>query len=406
VEGVLIPKRRYLLFEASKLLGISGFLKILWAGFLYESGLSSLETALQRIYMQLKGLAFTDLFNLYKKMPLMPGVKQVFQQLKRAGCKTALISSGLPQAFVQDLALELSCDYAFGLDLEVVDDRLSGQIGGDALKLDGKAIILQKIQEKEGLTKRDSAAVADDRNNLPMFGLSDMRIGYNPEFQIACKSDAVVKGDLGDIVRILNGSLTNRSSLSKRELIREIIHMAGFLVPVFTVLFSLNPFFVVSTILAVTGLYIASEIARMLGFNVPIMSTITWKAAIQPEIYEFITAPIFFATGIILALIIFPPPISYASIAIFTLGDSFASLFGKKLGNHVLPYNKGKKIEGTLFGFLFAFIGASLFIGSTMSLSKVLLAVASGMIMESLPTPVNDNVTIPLAAGLTLLFLP
>jgi phosphoserine phosphatase/dolichol kinase len=406
VEGVLVPKRRYLLFEASKLLGISGFLKILWAGFLYESGLSSLETALQRIYRQLKGLAFTDLFKLYKKMPLMPRVKQVFEQLKRAGCKTALISSGLPQAFVQDLALELGCDYAFGLDLEVVDDRLTGQIGGDALKPNGKAIILKKIQEKEGLAKSDCATVADDRNNLPMFRFSDTRIGYNPEFQITYKSDAVVKGDLGDIVPILNGSSIERRPISKRELIREVIHMAGFLVPVFTMLFSLNHFFVVSLILAVTGLYVASEIARILGVNVPIISTITWKAAMQPEIYEFITAPIFFAMGIILALIIFPPPISYASIAIFTLGDSFASLFGRKMGNHVFPYNKGKKIEGTLFGFLFASTGASVFIGPAMSLSRVLLAAASGMIMESLPTPVNDNLTIPLAAGLTLLFLP
>jgi len=406
VEGVLIPKRRYLLFEASKLLGILGFVKMLWAGFLYESGLCSLERALQRIYRQLKGLAFTDLFKLYKKMPLMPRVKQVFQQLKQAGCKTALISSGLPQAFVQNLASELGCDYAFGLDLEVVDDRLTGQIGGDALKPNGKAVILKKIQEKEGLTKRDCATVADDRNNLPMFGLSGIRIGYNPEFQIACKSDAVVKGELGDIMPILNGSSIKRSPISKGELIREIIHMAGFLVPVFTMLFSLNHFFVVSLILAVTGLYVASELARMLGVNVPVMSTITWKAAIQPEIHEFITAPIFFAMGIILALIIFPPPISYASIAIFTLGDSFASLLGKKMGNHVLPYNKGKKIEGTLFGFLFASIGASVFIGPAMSLSSMLLAVTSGMIMESLPTPVNDNLTIPLAAGLTLLFLP
>ncbi len=405
VEGVLIPKRRYLVFEASKLLGITGFLKILWAGFLYESGLSSLETALQRIYRQLKGLAFTDLFKLYKKMPLMPRVKQIFEQLKQSGCKTALISSGLPQAFIQDLASELYCDYAFGLDLEVVGDRLTGQIGGDAIKPDGKAIILKKIQEKEGLTKRDCATIADDRNNLPMFGLSAIRIGYNPEFQIAYKSDFVVKGDLGDIVPILNGSPIERRSISRRELIREIIHMAGFLVPVFTMVFSLDHFFVVSLILAVTGLYVASEIARMLGVNVPIMSTITWKAAMQPEIYEFITAPIFFAMGIILALIIFPPPISYASIAIFTLGDSFASLLGRKMGNHVLPYNKGKKIEGTLFGFLFASLGASVFIGPVMSLSKVLLAAASGMIMESLLTPVNDNVTIPLAAGLTLLCL-
>ncbi len=406
VEGVLIPKRRYLLFEASRLLNLSGFLKILWAGFLYESGLTTLETALQIIYRQLKGFALTDLFKLYKKMPPMPRVNQVFRQLKKAGCKTALISSGLPQLFVEDLATALGCEYAFGLDLEVVDGRLTGQIGGDAVKTNGKAIILKRILEKEAMTPQDCAIVADDRNNLQMFRLSATRIGYNPEFPLDFKSDVVVKGDLRQLLPVLTGSPIEELSITRRELIRETIHIAGFFVPVFTMLFSLNHFFVISLIFTVTGFYIASELARMLGVNFPVMSTITWKAAIQPEIYEFVTAPIFFAAGIMLTLTLFPPPISYASIAIFTLGDSFATLLGKKMGRHSLPYNRSKKVEGTLFGFLFAALGASVFISPVMSLSKLLVGVASGMIMESLPTPVNDNLTIPLAAGLTLFLLP
>jgi hypothetical protein len=69
VEGVLIPKRRYLLFEASQRLSLLSFIKMFWAGFLYEVGLMSLKSALQKIFKQLRGLVLEDLFQLYKKVP-------------------------------------------------------------------------------------------------------------------------------------------------------------------------------------------------------------------------------------------------------------------------------------------------------------------------------------------------
>jgi len=399
VEGVLIPKRRYLLFEASRRLDFISFLKMLWAGFLYESGLVSLETALRKIFKQLRGLTMNDLFLLYKKVPLVPNVKEVFEQLKKTGYKTALISSGLPQPFVEDLASQLGCDYAFGLNLEVAKDYVTGQISGDVIKPEGKAIVLKRILEKEGLSPADCVLVADDRNNLPMFPLCANKIGYNPDFLLAYKSDVVVKGDLTELVPLLTGNKVNTHSVSRRELFREAIHIAGFLVPFFTVYLSLPDYFVILLIFVVTLLYIASELARMLGVNVPVISTITWKAAIQPEIYEFATAPIFFAMGIMLTLVLFRPPISYASIAIFTLGDGIATLFGKKIGNHAFLYNKSKMVEGTFFGFLFASLGASLFISPLKALAGAVL----GMIAESLPAAVNDNLTIPLVAGLTML---
>ncbi|RLI39527.1 phosphatidate cytidylyltransferase, partial [Candidatus Bathyarchaeota archaeon] len=59
---------------------------------------------------------------------------------------------------------------------------------------------------------------------------------------------------------------------------------------------------------------------------------------------------------------------------------------------------KGKQVEGTIFGFLFAFIGARVFVNPM----QALIASAVGMLMESLPTPVSDNLTVPLVSGLAL----
>jgi len=403
VEGVLLPKRRYLPFEAARELSFLRFVKILLTGFLYEIGLTSLESTLKRIFKMLEGITLDDLFQLYQKVPLIYGVEEVFKRLKQAGCKTALISSGLPQPFVEALASRLNADYAYGLVLEVANNRLTGEISGLVIKSEGKAIVLKEILDAEGLTPQDCAVVVDDRNNLPMFPFCSLQIGYNPDFLLSIKSDAVIRGELTEILLPLKVETSTRlhSSISKDMAIREAIHMSGVLVPFISIYF-LTPFMATFLIFIVTLLYITSEFARIEGIKFPVISAITRQAATKPEFHEFVTAPIFFATGIMLALFLFPEPISYASIAIFALGDGTATLFGRKLGRKVFPFNKGKMIEGTIFGFIFALLGALFFLRDPL---KALIGAAIGMLMEALPTPISDNLTIPLTSGLVLMIL-
>ncbi len=403
VEGVLLPKRRYLPFEAARKLSFLRFVKILLIGFLYEIGLTSLESALKRIFKMLEGLTLDELFQLYQKVPLIYGVEEVFKRLKQAGCKTALISSGLPQPFVEALASKLDADYAYGLDLEVANNRLTGKISGVVIKPEGKAVALKEILDANGLTPQDCAVVADDRNNLPMFPLCSLRIGYNPDFLLSVKSDIVTRGDLSEILSPLNveTSTASYSSIYRNMAIRESIHISGALVPLVSI-YLLPRLTTAFLIFVVTLLYIASEFARIVGIKFPVMSAITHRAATKPELHEFATAPIFFATGIMLALLLFPEPICYASIAIFALGDGAATLFGRKLGRKVFPFNKGKRIEGTIFGFIFALLGALFFL---MNPWKALVGAAVGMLMEALPTPLSDNLTIPLTSGLVLMIL-
>ena len=404
VEGVLLPEKRYLLFEVARRLGFWKFMKVLTIGFLYTIGLMPLESALKRIFTLLRGFAFDDLFNFYRRVPLMLGAEEVFKKLRELGCKTALISSGIPAPFVKDLADRLRADYPFGLDLEALNGHVTGKIGGDVIEPEGKALVLKKVLNAAGLTPKDCVVVADDRNNLPMFNLCSLRIGYCPEFLVDIKSDFVVNGSLTEILPILTGNVSraSRLGLSRNEALREMIHISGFFVPLVCV-YLLDRYLSVLLILLVTIFFIASEFARMGGTDFPLFSMITWRTAITSESCEFATAPIFFALGIILSLILFPEPVNYASIAIFTLGDGFAALFGKKFGRTISPLNKAKRMEGSIFGFLFAFLGASFFLADP---QKALVGAAVGMLVESLPSPISDNITIPLASGLALTVLP
>jgi HAD superfamily phosphoserine phosphatase-like hydrolase len=403
VEGILIPKNRYLLFELSRKVGFFGFIKTLFYGLFYESGLLRLDSALRRIFMLFKGLDLDEFLQVHNSIPLIPGTEQVFQTLNKKGYRTALISSGLPTRVVQDFARSLNADYAVGLELEIENNHLTGKIGGDVIKKDGKATVLKQILEKEKLTPNDCVMVADDRNNVSMFPFCSLRIGYNPDFVLTAKSDFVTRGALTDLMPAITGEApaADHARLTKRKGLREMIHTGSFLLTFVCMYLTGNTLMAV-LIIAVAAVYTVSELARVRGRNVPVFSSLTWKAANKTELYEFATAPIHFALGITISLLVFPSPIAYAAIAVLTLGDGGAHIFGMQFGRTRLPYNKGKTLEGTVSGLVLAFLGALVFVDPI----HALVAACAGMLIESIPLPIYDNFTIPLVTGLMLWLIP
>lgn len=396
VEGVLIPQRRYLLFDVGRKLKFPQFARIVLFGIFYELGLISLKSAMKHVFRVFKGFPADDLLQIFKQVPLLPGVREVFEKLSSTGWKTALISSGLPTFVVRDLASTLGADYAFGFELETNDAIVTGEIHGDTIEHDGKLAILRKILETEGLTPKDCVVVADDRNNASMMLPKMLKIGYNPDFIIRMKADYVVTGYPIEILSIIQGQPKTRRKPSKNDVLREIIHASGIAIPVLSSLIGM--YTIAYFILFVTAFYVISELAIMEKGSLPLISSITRHATTPEELYEFRTAPIFFAFGILLTLLLFPRPASYAAIAIFVLGDSTASIFGKTFGKRTLWFNKGKTLEGSLIGFVFALSAAAFFVNPLVAA----IGAAVAMLIESLPLPINDNLVLPLVTGALL----
>jgi HAD superfamily phosphoserine phosphatase-like hydrolase len=400
VEGVLMPKKRYLFFEVGRTLHFSQFLRIVFIGFLYELGLLSVKSALKRVFKAFRGIHVDELVQIFRRVPLIPGVEEVFEILKTEGCKTALISSGLPTIIVQDLAMRLRADYAIGFELEENDGILTGEIHGDVLEYRGKLPVLAKILEAEKLTPKDCVVVADDRNNVPILFPQALKIGYNPDFAVRLKADIVITGKLREILPPVKGKPRAREKQpSRNELLRESIHACGFFIPLLALYTGL--IFTGLFIFVITLLYLMSELARMERKTLPVISYITYHAATQSELFEFTTAPIFFALGILLTLLLFPNPTNSAAIAIFALGDSTASIFGRMYGKRTLPFNKGKTLEGSTIGFIFAFLAGAFYITPV----KALIGAIVAMLVEYLPLPVNDNFITPLVTGAVLILI-
>jgi dolichol kinase len=133
------------------------------------------------------------------------------------------------------------------------------------------------------------------------------------------------------------------------------------------------------------------------GRELPLVSAITRHAASPSELYGFAAAPLYFAIGIVATLLLFPTRAGGAGIAMFCFGDSAASLFGGLISTS-LPFNKGKTWEGSLAGFIFAFLAGSFFVAPMYAL----VGAAIAMTIEVLPLPVNDNVLVPVITGAAL----
>jgi dolichol kinase len=123
---------------------------------------------------------------------------------------------------------------------------------------------------------------------------------------------------------------------------------------------------------------------------------VTKLTATGPERWDYATAPLFLAVGVTLSLVVFPPPSGYVGITVVTLGDGVAKIVGRRWGRTVIPFNKPKTIEGTLAGLIVSAFAASLFTPPPIAL----LAATLGMLIEALPSPVNDNLSVPLLTGL------
>ncbi|MAG20525.1 hypothetical protein CL618_03780 [archaeon] len=112
----------------------------------------------------------------------------------------------------------------------------------------------------------------------------------------------------------------------------------------------------------------------------------------------------FFVMGVLLVLKLFPENIAYASIMILTLGDAFSHLFGR-FGKVKNIFNGRKKLEGSILGVLFAFLGAVLFVPVSYAFFGSLVA----MFVETIEfrmsdSPVDDNILVPLVSG-TVMYL-
>ncbi len=177
---------------------------------------------------------------------------------------------------------------------------------------------------------------------------------------------------------------------------RQLIHMSGAVFPFYVLLVGRYASIGTFALLLGAGLIISYGYKK--GIRFPIISKIvdsTEREGVIDELPGKGVLSFFFGRLLVLLLFGSRIEVACAAIIILALGDSFSTLTGIRFGRHKIFYNREKSIEGTIGGFVPAFVGAMIFV----SPETALLGAFTGMAVESLPLKTEDNITIPVVSG-------
>ncbi len=184
-----------------------------------------------------------------------------------------------------------------------------------------------------------------------------------------------------------------------KELFRKSIHMLSAAVPF---LLSVAYWPTLILLMTVVLVYSLSELARMHGVEIPVISKITTVAARKRDENKFVLGPVTLTVGIILSALLWKGEGACIGIFALAFGDGSASLMGKLFGTVKVPFADGKTVAGSLTCFIAIFLSS--FCVCRNALEALVLALV-GMIIEVLPLKDLDNLVIPVAIGALAFFI-
>ena len=375
-------------------------------GVLYEARIMGVASFMRYSYRLLRGAPKDWLLRMTDQVYLHRGVKKTFKILRDQEHIIVLISSGIPDFAVARLAKNLGAHFASGIRVELEENRLTGHIAALDCRGQTKVDAIQNLIETHQLSDLEVIAVANDRNNVPLFDYASIAIGFRPD-QVARRHVQVVvtTPDLRALLPYI--SLPSVEVHVPRrlgqEILRQLLHASAVIIPLLWLWDPSWHFPIYLLIGSLTLLFILSEFLRHYGIQIPLISRTVLAAGREDEIDRFVLSPLFFAAGVALPLLIFGtilqlPLIAAASVVAFLIGDAFSTIGGNFLGRHHYPFNPQKTLEGTLIGFSFAFFVLLLIVSPVSALLTAVIAA----VIELLPLRLDDNIAVPLITATIL----
>ena len=126
----------------------------------------------------LKGLDVSVMQDIAENLPITEGVDRLMRILKKVGFKIAILSGGFTY-FGNYLKQKYNIDYVYANELEVENGKLTGRHVGDIVDGKRKAELLRLIAQVENVDIRQTVAVGDGANDLPMISIAGLGIAFH-----------------------------------------------------------------------------------------------------------------------------------------------------------------------------------------------------------------------------------
>lgn len=151
----------------------------------------------------LKGIREEQLAKISRDLPLTDGADLVAKTLRGLGYKLGILSGGF--TFVGEyLKDRLGFDYMYANDLDIKNGVVTGEVKGEIVDGEKKAILLRQIAQKEGLALEQTIAVGDGANDLPMISIAGLGVAFNAKPVVRQKaSNAISSVGLDGLLYLL-----------------------------------------------------------------------------------------------------------------------------------------------------------------------------------------------------------
>lgn len=126
----------------------------------------------------LKGLDVSVMQEIAENLPITEGVDRLMRILKKVGFKIAILSGGFTY-FGNFLKQKYNIDYVYANELEIENGKLTGNHVGDIVDGKRKAELLRLIAQVESVDIRQTVAVGDGANDLPMISIAGLGIAFH-----------------------------------------------------------------------------------------------------------------------------------------------------------------------------------------------------------------------------------
>ncbi|BAN69980.1 phosphoserine phosphatase SerB [endosymbiont of unidentified scaly snail isolate Monju] len=136
------------------------------------------DESFRRRLATLEGLEVSVLERIARELPITEGADRLITTLKRLGYKVGILSGGFTY-FAEHLKQRWGLDCVSANELDIEDGRLTGRVKGEIVNGEKKAELLQRMAQAHGIDMRQTVAVGDGANDLPMLSIAGLGIAFH-----------------------------------------------------------------------------------------------------------------------------------------------------------------------------------------------------------------------------------